>query len=113
MGLRELSASLDSLIEFLGIDRDLIEVAASASAPLKAGASRKELAAWIRHLPKEDKNDLLVAAALDSGERWRTNFCAALRSKAPYHQLTMQRSGVRPKTFLQKLVFVPMSERGN
>jgi hypothetical protein len=42
-GLRELSAPLDSLIEFLGIDEDLVEVAASASAPLKAGPSRKEL----------------------------------------------------------------------
>jgi hypothetical protein len=42
-GLRELSAPLDSLIEFLGIDEDLIEVAAVASAPLKAGTSRKEL----------------------------------------------------------------------
>ena len=56
-GLRELSAPLDSLIEFLGIDEDLIEVAAAASEPLKAGPSRKELASWIRGLP-------------ESGEGW-------------------------------------------
>src|SRR5882762_313987 len=43
-GLRELSAPLDSLIEFLGIDEDLVEVAASASVPLKEGPSRKDLA---------------------------------------------------------------------
>jgi hypothetical protein len=70
-GLRELSASLNSLIEFLGIDEDLVQVAAAASAPLSAGPSRKEFAAWIRRLPEKDKDDLLVAAALDSGERCR------------------------------------------
>ena len=53
-GLRELSAPLDSLIEFLGIDEDLIEVAAVASAPLKAGTSR-----------------LLVDFLSESGERCR------------------------------------------
>jgi len=70
-GLREPSAPLNSLIEFLGIDEDLVHVAASASAPLSAGPSEKELADWIRRLPDKDKDDLLLAAALDSGERCR------------------------------------------
>src|ERR1017187_10823305 len=70
-GLRELSAPLDSLIEFLGIDEDLVEVAAAASVPLKAGPSRKELAAWIQNVSEKDKDDLLVAALSDPGERWR------------------------------------------
>jgi len=70
-GLRKLSAPLDSLVEFLGIDEDLVEVAAAVSAPLSAGTSRKELAAWIRDLPGKDKDDLLVAAVSDPGERWR------------------------------------------
>jgi hypothetical protein len=68
-GLCELSASLDSLIEFLGIDEELVEVAAAASEPLKAGPSRKELAAWIQGLPVRDKDDLLVAGLSDPGER--------------------------------------------
>ncbi len=42
-GLGELSAPLYSLIEFLGIDEDLVEVAALTSVPLNAGPSRKEL----------------------------------------------------------------------
>ncbi len=42
-GLGELSAPLHSLIEFLGIDEDLVEVAALTSVPLNAGPSRKEL----------------------------------------------------------------------
>ncbi len=70
-GLRELSAPLDSLIEFLGIDEDLIEVAAAASAPLSAGPSRKELATWIQGLPVNEKDDLLVDFLSESGERRR------------------------------------------
>lgn len=70
-GLRELSAPYDSLIEFLGIDEDLIEVAASASEPLKAGPSRKELATWIRSLPEKEKDGLLVNALSEPDERWR------------------------------------------
>jgi hypothetical protein len=70
-GLRELSAPLDSLIEFLGIDEDLIEVAAVASAPLKAGTSSKELTTWVRGLPENEKDDLLVDFLSESGERCR------------------------------------------
>jgi hypothetical protein len=70
-GLRELSAPLDSLIEFLGIDEDLVEVAASASAPLKEGPSRKELATWVRGLPANEKDDLLIDFLSESSERCR------------------------------------------
>jgi len=70
-GLQELSAPLDSLIEFLGIDEDLVEVAASASAPLKEGPSRKELAAWVRGFPTHEKDDLLIDFLSESSERCR------------------------------------------
>ena len=70
-GLGELSAPLHALMEFLGIDEDLVEVAASASAPQSAGPSQKELAEWIQNLPEKEKDDLLVTAALQSGERWK------------------------------------------
>lgn len=70
-GLRELSAPLHSLIEFLGIDENLVEVAAAASAPLSAGPSRKVLAAWIRGLPDKEKDGLLVDALMELDERWR------------------------------------------
>jgi hypothetical protein len=68
-GLGELSASLHSLIEFLGIDEDLIEAAASASAPMNAGPDKEELATWIQGLPEKEKNNLLVAAVSEPGER--------------------------------------------
>jgi hypothetical protein len=70
-GLRELSAPYDSLIEFLGIDEDLVEVAASASEPLKATPSRKELATWIRGLSEKEKDGLLVDALPETDEQWR------------------------------------------
>ena len=70
-GLAELSASLNSLIEYLAIDENLVQVAAAASTPLHAGPSRKELAAWIRGLSEKDKDDLLLTAALDHSERCR------------------------------------------
>ena len=70
-GLQELSAPLDSLIEFLGIDEGLVEVASSASAPLKAEPSRKELATWVRGLPANEKDDLLIDFLSASSERGR------------------------------------------
>jgi hypothetical protein len=73
-GLRELSAPLYSLIEFLGIDEDLVEVAASASAPLEDGPSRKVLATWVRGLPASEKDDLLIDFLSESSERCRLEF---------------------------------------
>ena len=99
-GLRELSAPLDSLIEFLGIDEDLVEVAAAASEPLKAGPSRKELAAWIRGLPEKEKDGLLVDALI--GIRMNgggSNFCAASSTENALSQITEQSNGVQSQTF--------------
>jgi hypothetical protein len=79
--LQELSGSLDALIEFLEIDEDLVEVAAQASEPLTAGPSRKELSAWIRGMPEKDKNELLIAAAVERGERWRNDLVQRFRHK--------------------------------
>ena len=71
-GLRELSASLESFIEFFGIDEDLVHVAALASEPLKAGPSRMELATCIRGLSETERENLLVNALSGTGDRWRT-----------------------------------------
>jgi len=70
-GLGELSKPLRSLIDFLQVDQDLIEAAAEASEPLKAGPDRKQLHTWVRSLPEQDKNRLLVTALLQPGENWK------------------------------------------
>jgi len=81
-GLQELSGPLDTLIESLEIDEDLVEVAAQASGPLAAGLSRKELSAWIRRLPEKEKDKLLIAAAEEHGERWRNDLVQRFRRKS-------------------------------
>jgi len=63
-GLRNLSESLNSLAEFLGIDTDLLESAAEASADLEiAPPSRDLLARWIAGLPDCEKETLLLQVA--------------------------------------------------
>ena len=94
-GLRELSAPLDSLIEFLGIDGDLVEVAASASAPLKEGPSRKELATWVRGLPANERDDLLVDFLSEPSERYRLEFLQRFQREnavAASHGATVRRT---------------------
>jgi hypothetical protein len=61
-GLGELTAPLEALVEFLRLDADLLQVAAAASAAASpaAGPPRKELAAWLRKLPAEEKDALLL-----------------------------------------------------
>jgi len=81
-GLQELSGPLDALIEFLEIDENLVEVAAEASSPLAAGPSRKEFSAWIRGLPEKDKNELLIAGAVERGERWRNDLVRRFRRES-------------------------------
>ena len=96
-GLRELSAPYDSLIEFLGIDEDLVEVAALVSAPLNAGPGRKELAEWIRYLPEDDKNDLLVTAALQSGDRWKIELLQRFQQQAA-RRTSHAHATIQPRT---------------
>jgi hypothetical protein len=66
-GMKALSGSLEAFVEFMGIDSDLLDVAASVSAQPMAPPTRDELASWIRALPVRDKDALLVAAALNAG----------------------------------------------
>jgi hypothetical protein len=80
-----LSGPLDALIEFLEIDEELVEVAAQASSPLAAGPSRKELSAWIRGLPEKDKNELLITAVMEHGERWLSNFMRRFQRQNSQH----------------------------
>ena len=60
-GLTQLSASLERLVEFLRLDRDLIQVAATASSPLaEAKPKPAEIRRWLARLPVAKKDDLLA-----------------------------------------------------
>ncbi|MEA3411961.1 MAG: hypothetical protein U9R74_10530 [Pseudomonadota bacterium] len=66
-GLGQLSASLESLAEFLRIDGDLLQVAAEDSPPL-AGVEidRDEVRAWIGKLATKEKDELITNLVVDA-----------------------------------------------
>jgi hypothetical protein len=60
-GLGQLSASLESLAEFLRIDDDLLHVAAEASPPISdTSLDRDEVRVWVSKLPTREKDDLIT-----------------------------------------------------
>ena len=66
-GLGQLSASLESLAEFLRIDGDLVHVAAEASPPIgDAGIDRDEVRAWVGQLAAREKDELLTNFVIDA-----------------------------------------------
>ena len=66
-GLGQLSASLESLVEFLRIDTDLLHVAARASQPMvDVREKQEEIRKWVGKLQADEKDDVL--ARLIAGE---------------------------------------------
>ncbi len=64
-GLGQLSASLDSLVEFLHIDRDLVAVAAEASGSSSAvQPAAADIVAWFAMQPVRDKDKWLARLVL-------------------------------------------------
>lgn len=82
--LRELSASESSFADFLGIDGDLIEVAAQASSrSTEDSGNRKEFESWVRGLPEDEKNTLLLRVLDDDpqlGTELRIRFATQARA---------------------------------
>jgi len=65
-GLAQLSASLESLVEFLRIDTNLVGVAAAASPPLVHTEPKPaEVREWLAKLPVAKKDDLLGRLIVD------------------------------------------------
>jgi hypothetical protein len=67
-GLGQLSAALESFVDFLRIDRDLLDVAAQSSTAMKmkdVGLSRDEVRTWVGGLPAGEKNDIVTKLILD------------------------------------------------
>jgi hypothetical protein len=88
--LYELSASESSFADFLGIDSNLIEVAARASERSTENAgNRKKLESWVRELPEVEKDKLLLRLLDDDprlGNELRTRFVKQTQAgKQPGH----------------------------
>ena len=61
-GLGQLTASLESLVEFLRIDSNLIHVAARASQPLQEVQPKQtEIREWVKNFPSAEKDDVLAS----------------------------------------------------
>lgn len=66
-GLGQLSASLESLAEFLRIDGDLLHVAAEDSPPLAGvGIDRDEVRTWSGTLATKEKDELITNLVVDA-----------------------------------------------
>ena len=60
-GLAQLDGALESFADFLRIDRDLVDAAATASAPLgRLEPEPAEVREWIAMLPVAEKDELLA-----------------------------------------------------
>jgi hypothetical protein len=63
-GLGKLTAALDCLTDFLGIDADLIAAAAERSSDKEVSApSRKKIDEWVRALPSAEKDAIVARLA--------------------------------------------------
>ena len=81
-GLGSLSAPLCAFVDFLRIDKDLVAVAAEASArPQTDERAGPELAAWVRNLPLADKDALLLRVARGEDAQVRTELLRRFRGE--------------------------------
>jgi hypothetical protein len=91
--LGEPNASLVCLVDFLGIDADLISAAAERSADQQAPTpSRKEIGEWVRTLASAEK-DTIVTRLIDGDN---PHFSAEVRQRAIYEISGGARSDERP-----------------
>jgi len=82
-GLGQLSASLESLTEFLRIDSDLLHVAAEAIQPIgDTGLDRDDVPAWVGNLPAKEKDGLITNLVIDARSS-RTSDVGRTSRRAP------------------------------
>jgi hypothetical protein len=66
-GLGQLSASLESLAEFLRIDGDLLHVAAEVSPPIgDTDLDQDDVRGWVGKLPAKEKDELITNLMVDA-----------------------------------------------
>ena len=83
-GLKELTAPLQAFVDFLGIDTELIGVAAERSGPRGAAEpSAGELEEWIRSLAASEKDEWLLRIARGDEPHARRSLLRRFRAAAP------------------------------
>jgi flagellar motility protein MotE (MotC chaperone) len=81
-GLRSLSAPLDAFIEFMRLDRDLVEAAAAGSPALEP-ADDAALGGWVAALSEAEKTSLLVRLVAGGEPHLRTELLRRFRESRP------------------------------
>ncbi|VTS01296.1 Uncharacterized protein OS=delta proteobacterium NaphS2 GN=NPH_0071 PE=4 SV=1 [Gemmata massiliana] len=82
-GLGTLSPALTDFAEFLRVDPDLIEIAASASgSQVPTGPSVADLASWVAELPEGEKNTALVQLLGGEGASAAVDLLSQFRADA-------------------------------
>ncbi|MEU3457392.1 hypothetical protein ABZ671_27875 [Micromonospora sp. NPDC006766] len=111
-GLGTLTAPLQSLVEFLRIDVDLLAVAAEASAPLSRSApSTAKLRGWLRGLPADEKDELLLSVLRDGDVPVRAELRRRFRAAQPDHDAAEAAPGGRTAGQLRKAAGARWVER--
>jgi hypothetical protein len=88
-GMKDLSAPLRALVDFLGIDTELIEVAAERSrSRTTEEPSPSELNKWMRSLAVAEKNELLLRIAQGEEPNPRRSLMRRFREAAQSHHAT-------------------------
>jgi hypothetical protein len=101
-GLAKLTAPLQSLAHFLGLDEDLITTAAGHSRNLfSMRHSRPKLAAWIKAIPEVEKNALLLEMAEDNDSYSRVDLLRRFRQHRLPSKSRSEREDPQPRTVSQ------------
>jgi hypothetical protein len=81
-GLSSLSAPLEAFVEFVRLDRDLVEAAAAGS-PAVEPADDAALGEWVASLPEAEKTSLLVRLVAGGEPHLRTELLRRFRESRP------------------------------
>jgi hypothetical protein len=79
-GLREPTAGLEALAQFLGVDRDLLEAAAETSPALAEAPPPEALRTWLHGLAEEEKDDVLERLVVGNDPHLRAELLRRYRA---------------------------------
>lgn len=106
-GLGALDESLHALVDFFGLNADLIVVAAEHSGPLEARPlSTETIARWVEAMAAEDKDALLVSLLSDGNEDQPQHRLQLLRQRA---RREIEAAAPRPQTPLRVRAAPPVN----
>lgn len=103
--LAALSASLQSLVEFLRIDEDILDVAAEGSAKTQdEPADKTRIAAWISGLSAASKDEILVRLMMDGNPQLQNELLARYDREGKQNRSgIMMTEKPRPRTVAELL----------